>query len=92
MLVAIEWVKHQAVNSAMDLILFWVVVGQIDASQGRSYFDSDCPPRRLLCEENSSTHRTDQRAAVDDKMKCGAERNREGPLERTLDMISRRGL
>ena len=90
MLFAIEWVKHRVVNSVTDLTLFWAVVGQIDGVQVRAYFDSDCPPQRQLCEENSSTHRTDQLAAADDKMKYGAERNREGLLGRTLDMISQR--
>lgn len=53
MLVVIEWVKHRVVNSVTDLILFWAVVGPIDGSQGRAYFDSDCPPPMWLYEENN---------------------------------------
>lgn len=78
--VGVEWVKHQVVNNVTDLISFWVVVGQVDASQRKASLESDSPPR-------------DRMAAADGKTKMYAvEMHREALLEQDPGTISRPGL
>lgn len=89
----VELGKHQVVSSVMDLISFWMVVAQVDATQMKASLKSDSPPKRLPFEESSSTHRSARMAAADGKMKKYAvEMNLEGLLGKFPDTISRPGL
>ena len=91
MSVAIEWVKHRVVYSVTGWVLFWGVVERVDAR--KASLESDTPLKRLPCEENYSTHWSDQMAVADGKKKKYAvEMNRGGLLDRSLDMTFRRGL